>query len=65
MDSVDGNTLDLPQKRANIATIGGFTANVGTAGYPQLRFAGLLGGGTHAMFAMALGGLHRQPARPV
>lgn len=53
--SVDGSTLDLPHERANIAAFGGPTANVGTAGYPQLRFAGLVEGGTHVMFALALG----------
>ena len=53
--SVDGSTLDLAHESANIQAFGGPTAHVGVAGYPQLRFAGLLEGGTHVMFALALG----------
>ena len=53
--SVDGSTLDLVHESANIEAFGGPTANVGVAGYPQLRFAGLVEGGTHVMFALALG----------
>ena len=53
--SVDGSTLDLAHESANIEAFGGPTANVGVAGYPQLRFAGLVEGGTHVMFALALG----------
>ena len=53
--SVDGSTLDLAHESANIEAFGGPTANVGVAGYPQLRFAGLVEGGTHVMFALAHG----------
>ena len=53
--SVDGGTLDLTHKIANIAAFGVPIANVGTAGYPQLRFAGLIKRGTDVTFALALG----------
>ncbi len=53
--SVDGSTLDLPDEAANEKAFGRPTAAQGKSGYPQLRFAGLLEGGTHVMFALALG----------
>ena len=53
--SVDGSTLDVPDEAANELAFGRPSAWQGKAAYPQLRFVGLLEGGTHVMFATALG----------
>ncbi len=53
--SVDGSTLDVPDEAANEFAFGRPSAWQGKEAYPQLRFVGLLEGGTHVMFATALG----------
>ena len=55
MVSVDASTLDVPDEAPNAQAFGRPTAQQGKSAYPQLRFVGLLEGGTHVMFATALG----------
>ena len=53
--SADGSTLDVPDEAPNAQAFGRPVAWQGKSVYPQVRFVGLLEGGTHVMFALALG----------
>lgn len=53
--SADGSTLDVPDEAPNAQAFGRPVAWQGKSAYPQVRFVGLLEGGTHVMFALALG----------
>ena len=52
--SADGSTLDVPDEAPNAQAFGRPVAWQGKSAYPKVRFVGLLEGGTHVMFALAL-----------
>jgi hypothetical protein len=53
--AVDGSTLEVPDTSANLAAFGRPRAARGQSAYPQLRFVGLVEGGTHLVFAAEWG----------
>jgi len=54
--SLDGSCLEVADEAANRQAFGVPGTQQGRTGYPQIRFVGLVEQGTHALFAMRLGG---------
>lgn len=54
--NLDGSCLEVADEAANRQAFGVPGTQQGRTGYPQVRFVGLLEQGTHALFAVRLGG---------